>query len=77
MEAVDVLLGDDGSLHLELAQAGRHRELHDDPVDLGIAIEPSERREQLALGHVGGQIDLLAADAHVGARLVFGADVDA
>ena len=33
--------------------------------------------EQVVLGHESGQVDLLGADADVGAGLVLGADVDA
>ena len=39
----------------------RQRQLDDDPVDLRVAVQPAERGEQLALGHVGGQVDLLAS----------------
>ena len=35
------------------------RQLHDDAVDLGVAVQAAEGGEQLALGHVGGQVDLL------------------
>ena len=77
VQAVDVLLGRHGALHLELAEPRGHRQLHDDAVDLRIAVQPAQRREQLAFGHVGRQVDLLASDAHVGACLVLRAHVDA
>ena len=54
-----------------------HRQLHDDAVDLGVAVQPADRRQQFVLGHERGQIDLLGTDPDVGARLVLGADVDA
>ncbi len=43
----------------------------------GIAVQAAERRVQLALRHVDRHVHLLRTDAHVGAGLVLGADVDA
>ncbi len=77
MQTVDVLRGIDRRLDRELADVSRHRQLDDDPVDLGIAVQPADRREQLALGHVRGQVHLLRSHPDVGAGLVLRAEVDA
>ena len=69
--------GVDRALDLQLSKARRHGQLDDDAVDLRVAVEPAQGGQQLALGDVGGQVDLFAADPDVGARLVLGADVDA
>ena len=77
MQPVDVLLGRHRPLDLELVQMVRERQLDDDPVDLGVAVQAADRGEQLVLGHVGGQVDLLGADPDVGAGLVLRPHVDA
>ena len=51
VQAVDVLLGRHGALHLELSPVGSG-ELHEDAVDVGVAWFSRRRRQRLALGHV-------------------------
>ncbi len=75
MQPVDVLPGVDRGLDRELRDVPRDRELHDDAVHLGVAVQASQRRQQLALGDVGRQVDLLGAHPDVRARLVLGAEV--
>ena len=77
MQSVDVLGRVDRLLDGELVDVLRHGQLHDDAVDLGVAVQAAERGVQLALGHVDGHVDLFGTDPDVGARLVLGADVDA
>ena len=68
--------GATAALDLQLAQVVGERELHDDPVDLRVAVQPADRGQELVLGHVDRQVDLLGTDADVGARLVLLPHVD-
>ena len=78
MQPVDVLLGTDRALDLELAQVARERQLDDDPVDVRVAVQAPDRGEELVLGHVGRQVDLFADRIPTSAHaLCFWPDVDA
>jgi hypothetical protein len=76
MKTVDVLARVHHLLHPEVRQVWGKRQLHDDPVDLWIAIQPPHRGEELALRDETGQVDLFGSDPHVGAGLVLRAHVD-
>ena len=77
MESVHVFLWQDLALDVELREVVRERQLDDDAVDLGVAVQPADRGEQFVLRHVGGEVDLLGADPDIGRCLVLLTDVDA
>jgi hypothetical protein len=49
VEAVDILLGRDGSMTLWRRCAGRQRQLHQDAVDGRVGVELVDARQQLGL----------------------------
>ena len=52
------------------------RQLHEDPVDLGIGVQARDEREHLLLARLRGQPDVARVDARLGRGLVLRADVD-
>jgi len=46
-------------------------------VDLWVAVQPSHRREQLVLGRVAREVDLLRAHPDLSTGLVLGPEIDA
>ena len=55
----------------------RQRQLDDDAVDLGVAVQSADRGEQFVLRDVGGEVHLLGADPDIGRCLVLLTHVDA
>src|SRR5207249_12045145 len=54
----------------------RQRELHENPVDLGIGVEPLEQTHETSLGGVLGKLDGFVVKPRLVAGLSFHTDVD-
>ena len=76
MEAVHVLGGIDSQQHACFVDLKGQRELHQDPVDLGVRIEALHQTEQLRFGGVGRERELARVEAQLASVPVLHADVD-
>ena len=76
VEAVDVLRRRDGVRHPRLVHVRRQRELHEDPVDLVVVVQPVDEREHVVLARVGREAHVAGVDPGLGRRLVLRGDVD-
>ena len=75
MEPVDVLGRRDGVGHLRLVHVRRQRELHEDPVHLGVDVQPVDERENVLLARVRREPHVAGVDPGLGRRLVLRRDV--